>query len=141
MNNKFSLEAKQLGIIALDLVIVAMCVVFVCTAASAVMSFHDAYDRGYKSDSLSYRLRDENYAMLAEMTWRNRMHGMGEDVDLQEYYAVADYYEAAIQYRLCLEAGDADRAEAWLAKMNDAERRLGVFSPEKEKLDQMLGIQ
>lgn len=141
MNNKFSLEAKHLGIIALDLVIVAMCVVFVCTAASAIVSFHDAYDRGYKSDSLSYRLRDENYAMLAEMTWKNRTYGKGEDADSQEYYAVADYYEAAILYHLYLESGDADRTEKWLAKMEDAESRLGVFKAEKQKIDQMLGIQ
>lgn len=141
LKERIRMETRHAGLLILDIAILIMCVVVVSSVISVAVSFHEAYDEGYDSEDLYYSLREEKYAQLADQTSKNRMYGMGEDIDLQEYYAVADYYEAAIQYRLCLEAGDADRAETWLAKMNDAERRLGVFSPEKEKLDQMLGIQ
>lgn len=139
MKNK--IEVKHIGILALDLAILAMCVVFVCSVIAVAVSFHEAYDRGYDSDALYYRLRDEDYTQLAELTWQNRMNGRENDADSQEYYAVADYYEAAVQYRLCRESGDNDGAEDWLKKMTDAESRMGVFAAERENIDRILGIQ
>ena len=139
MKNK--IEVKHIGLLALDLAILALCVVFVCTVITVAVNFHKAYDRGYDSDALYYRLRDGDYARLAELTWQNRMNGRENDADSQEYYAVADYYEAAVQYRLCRETGDNDGADSWLEKMSDAENRMGVFAAEREKIDRILGIQ
>lgn len=147
MNNKFLLkikerirkEARHMGILSLDVAILVMCVVLVYSAFSTARLFYEINDRGYSSAALYYRLQDGNYALLAEMTWTNRMVGKGEDADAQEYYAVADYYEAAMQYRLCQEAQDTDGAARWLEKMKDAESRIGVFAAEIEKIDQMLG--
>lgn len=140
-NNVIRTEVKHLGLLILDLAILVMCVVFICSAITVAVSFHEAYDVGYDSDAMYYRLRDGNYARLAEMTWENRMHGRDDDADSQEYYAVADYYEAAVQYGICREEGDADGAERWLEKMKDAEGRMGVFASEREKIDEILGIQ
>ena len=148
MKNDFSsnrkernhMEAKHLGLLVLDLAILAMCVVFVCSVINVAVRFYEANDLGYDSDALYYRLRDEDYARLAELTWQNRMNGRENDADSQEYYAVADYYEAAVQYRMCKEAGDNDGAGNWLKKMTDAENRMGVFIAEKEKIDQILGL-
>lgn len=138
MKNK--IEVKHIGLLALDLAILVMCVVFVCSVIKVAVSFHETYNRGYDSDALYYRLRDGDYARLAEMTWQNRMNGRENDADSQEYYAVADYYEAAVQYRMCKETGD-NGAENWLEKMTDAENRMGVFAAEREKIDRILGIQ
>lgn len=135
------MDTRHVGILILDLAILVMCIVFVSSIISVAASFHEVYDEGYDSEDLYYSLREEKYAQLASQTCESRIYGKGEDAELQEYYAVADYYEAALQYQLCLEVGDADRAGQWLEKMNDAGSRLGVFSAEKEKIDQMLGIQ
>lgn len=134
-------ERKHLGIRLLDLAIIVMCVVFVRSVILVAVSFYDANDLGHDTNTLYYRLRDQDYARLAESTWRNRMYGRENDVEAQEYYAVADYFEAAIQYRLCREAEDNDGAENWLEKMKDAESRMGVFVSEKEKIDEIIGIQ
>lgn len=138
MKNKVGV--KHIGLLALDFAILAMCVVFVSSVITVAVSFHEVYDRGYDSDTLYYRLRDQDYARLAELTWQNRMNGRENDADSQEYYAVADYYEAAVQYCLCKEAGDTDGVENWLEKMEDAESRMGVFGAERAKIDQILGI-
>lgn len=141
LKERIRMETRHAGILILDLAILVMCIVFVSSMISVAARFHEVYDEGYDSEDLYYSLREEKYAQLAAQTCENRMYGKGEDADSQEYYAVADYYEAAVQYHLCLETGDVDRAEQWLKKMNDAESRLGVFSTEKDKIDQILGIQ
>lgn len=138
---KSKIEVKHIGLLALDLAILVMCVVFVGSVIKVAVSFHEAYDRGYDSDALYYRLRDQDYARLAELTWQNRMNGREDDADSQEYYAVADYYEAAVQYRMCQEAGDNNGAENWLKKMAEAENRMGAFAAEREKIDRILGIE
>lgn len=147
-NNFFSalaerirMEGKHLGILILDIAILVMCVVFVRSVVTAGRSFHEAREEGYDLDILYYRLEEGNYAQLANLTWQNRMYGREDDEDSQEYYAVADYYEAAVQYRICKESGDSGGAADWYGKMADAESRMGVFMAEKEKINRILGIQ
>lgn len=134
-------ETRHMGILFLDLAILVMCAVFVYSIITVAISFYEIHDKGYDSEVLYYRLSDEDYARLADLTWQNRIYGRGNDEDSQKYYAVADYYEAAVQYRMCRELGDADGAENWLKKMTDAAGRMGVLAAEKEKIDQMLGLQ
>lgn len=134
-------ETKHIGILILDLAILIMCIVFVRSIITTVNTFQEAYDEGYDSEILYYRLSEGNYAQLASLVWQNRLYGRENDADSREYYAVADYYEAAVQYRMCKETGDTDGAASWLEKMTDAESRMGLFAAEKVKINQILGIQ
>ena len=138
MREHIKAEAEHVGLLLLDIAIVIMCIVTIGLAWGAGAEFFADSDMGYSEDFLYYITRDGNYTSLAYMTWTNRMNGKGERVDSQEYYAVADYYDAAIQYYICEKAGDAVGAERWLEKMKDAENRMGSFSVEKEKIDRML---
>lgn len=133
-------EKKPLGILLLDIAIMVMFLVFLFMAGTAVFAFWEYQaDRVYQPESLYYRLEDGDYERMAQMVWRNRV--MGEtDEEYAEYYAVADYFEAAVQYRICTETGDSAGAEKWLKKMADAEGRLGIFSGEKEKIRNFLWI-
>ena len=131
-------ESKHIVLLLLDIVIVVMCVVVIGSVWRTVSEFYTVFDRNYTANSFYYRTRDEEYALLADMAWSNRMYGRGEIADFQEYYAVADYYDAAVQYYVCLRAGDTAGAERWLEKMKEAENRMGGFTAEKEKIDRML---
>lgn len=144
MKNKKSLgqrEKKHVGLLILDLAILVMCLVFVLSVAIAVNNLRE-YRKGlyYEANSMHYRLEDGNYAKLAEMTWTNRVSGLADGPEYAEYYAVADYYEAAVRYHMCTETGDSAGAEKWQEKMTDAEGRMGTFAWEKEKIDTLLGI-
>ncbi len=133
-------EKKPLGILLLDIAIMVMFLVFLFMAGTAVAAFREYQaDRVYQPVSLYYRMEDGDYGRMVQMVWQNRV--MGEtDQEYAEYYAVADYFEAAVQYRICTETGDSAGAEKWLEKMADAEGRLGMFSEEKEKIRTCLGI-
>lgn len=147
MKNKISFgerirrETKHIGLLILDLAILVMCLVFVLSVAIAVTNFRE-YRKGlyYEVNSMHYRLEDGNYAKLAEMTWTNRVSGLADSQEYAEYYAVSDYYEAAVRYHICTETGDQAGAEKWSEKMTDAEGRMGTFAWEKEKIDKLLGI-
>ena len=144
MKNKMSLgkrEKKHPGLLILDFAILVMCLVFVLAVTVAVNNFRE-YSESlyYEANSMYYRLEDGNYAKLAEMTWTNRVSGKADGKEFTEYYAVADYYEAAVRYRICTETGDNAGAEKWQEKMTDAEGRMGMFAWEKEKIDSFLGI-
>lgn len=138
MRERVKAEAEHVGLLLLDIAIVIMCIVVIGTAWGAGARLFEDSNAGYSEDFLYYVTRDGNYTSLAYMTWTNRMNGKGEKSNSQEYYAVADYYDAAVQYYMCEKAGDAAGAERWLEKMKDAESRMGDFLAEKEKIDRML---
>ena len=138
VRERIKAEAGHVGILLLDIAIVIMCIVTIGFAWGAGAEFFTDSDIGYSEDFLYYVTRDGNYTSLAYMTWTNRMNGKGEREDSQEYYAIADYYDAAVQYYMCEKAGDAAGAKRWQEKMKDAEGRMGGFLAEKEKIDRML---
>ena len=131
-------ESRHIVLLLLDIAVAVMCVVVFGSVWHMVSEFYIVFDQTYDADALYYRTQDENYALLAEMTWTNRMFGRGEREDSQESYAIADYYDAAVQYYMCQKAGDTTSAERWQEKMEDAESRMGGFKAEKEKIDRML---
>ena len=133
-------EMTHPGILLLDLGIAAACVVLICSLVAVVTEFYESRNWVYEAYSMFYRLEEGNYAELAEMTWNNRMSGKEDDADFQEYYAVADYYEAAVSYCMSRDAKNDEEAEKWQAKMADAVGRMGTFTAEKAKIDEMLGI-
>lgn len=105
MRERIKAESKHIVLLLLDIAVVVMCVVVIGSAWRTGSEFYRIYDQSYDADSLYYRTQDEYYSLLAEMTWSNRIYGRGERADSQEYYAIADYYDAAVQYYVCQKVG------------------------------------
>jgi len=126
--------------LVLDIVIVLLCLALVAAAAFAVSSFRDSFGWAYDADSFYYRLSDGDYGSAVEMYYLNEANKVKADDELRQYYAVAEYFEAASFYKAFRDAGDEGSAERYLARMEDAERRMGVLSFEAGKIDDILGI-
>lgn len=59
---------------------------------------------------------------------------------MKEYYAAAQYFEAASYYKAFSETGDAARAEKYLQKMNETVGEMGEISFVKDNVDTVLEI-
>ncbi len=126
--------------LVLDIVIVLLCFALVGAAAFAISSFHDSFGWAYDADSFYYRLSDGDYGAAVEMYYLNQANNVKADDELRQYYAVAEYFEAASFYKAFSYAGDELRAEKYLAHMDEAESRMGALSFEADKINERLGI-
>lgn len=133
MRERFREESRHIVLLLLDIAVAVMCVIVIGSLWRTVSEFYIILDQNYVANSFYYRIQDENYALLSEMTWSNRMYGRGEKEDFQEYYAIADYYDAAVQYYMCRKEGDTTGAERWQEKMKDAESRMGDLKLKRKK--------
>ena len=67
----------------------------------------------YEEDAnqIWYRIEDGRYADVVSVVERNRGIGVEETPELQECYAIADYYQAASLYKVKMAVGDLEAAE------------------------------
>ena len=124
----------------LDIVIMILCVIFVFVLCFAIMQFREE-DYSYRERSFYYSMESDNYDNIVQMSRTNRMLGKNNGAAYQEYYALADYYEAALYYNIYTKAGDTERAEIRKQAMEDAVRRMGTLSPQKQRIDEILKIE
>lgn len=125
----------------LDGVIAVLVVFFVIIAGSAISElYHDAFYFGNNERRFTYNLENERYSSMVKMYHENVASGHGDDKDLQEYYGVAKYYEAAVDYKLYTEAGELEKAQAEKEKMDEAYEEMGDFQFVREKIHEKLGI-
>lgn len=75
-------------------------------------SFWWNYESGRYADCISYK-------------YENMCGKIRTTDELEQCYAVADYFEAASLYRAALHTGDTDKAEKWLAVMEETYQKLG----------------
>ena len=78
---------------------------------------------------------------MVQMYHRNVALGKGEEKELQEYYAVARYYEAASYYKIYLEKNDEDRRTKEFEKMQEAFSQMGDFSFVRDKIHKVLELE
>ena len=116
---------KSKLILLLDVLIVLLCIALVGSAVFAVSSLRDSLDLAYDADSFYYRLSDGDFAAMVEMYYSNESIGERADEELQQYYAIARFYEAACWYRAYEER---DEAERYRADMQRAEADMGDLS-------------
>lgn len=121
----------------LDIVIMILCLILLFALCFAIMQFReDEYT--YSERSFYYSMCSDNYDNIASMTRTNRAQGKNNQAAYQEYYALADYYEAALYYNIYTKAGDTERAEIRRRAMEDAAGRMGTLSPQKQRIDEIL---
>ncbi|MBQ8278615.1 MAG: hypothetical protein IJZ23_02120 [Roseburia sp.] len=132
-------QSRQPKLLVLDIVIAGLTVFLMIMIGFAVEEASYNYDT-YDEESFYWRMESEEYASMVNMYYINVAEGKGEAKELQEYYGVARYFEAAADYKLYIEAGETDKAQAALADMEDACEQMGDFIIVKEKIDAKLGI-
>lgn len=128
---------KSRGIFLLDVIIAVLSVALVGAAVFAVSGLRDSLDLAYDADSFYYRLSDGDFGTMVEMYYDNESIGAKADEELQQYYAVARFYEAACWYRAYEGRGEAAR---YLADMESAARDMGSLAFLAEEIAEQLKI-
>lgn len=137
-NRENGLSAKAM---ILNVVIVILAFILLVTCVVAIGEIKDNFN-SYQVDesSFAYAMGKESYGDMVRYYYQNCGTGDEEQRNLQEYYGVAKYYEAAFFYKLYVESGDVTRADAQRELMNAAAEQMGDFAFVKDKIDAKLQI-
>ena len=138
--NWIKVQSKQPKLFVLDIIIAGLTVflmVMIGFAVEEATYSHYTYDE----NNFYWRLESEEYASMVNMYYLNVAEGKGDARELQEYYGVAKYFEAATDYKMYLEAGETERANEALADMEEAYVQMGDFSMVKGKIHAKLGLE
>lgn len=125
---------------SLNILIVLLGIVFVAIVFSTIKEFLSLSDNGYSIDSFYARTNEADYAPLPEMYHINEAEQVEANTQLQEYYGVAKYVEAASYYRMYSENKDIQRAETYREKMEQALSQMGVYSSLSDQINTKLGL-
>ena len=129
--------------ILLNIVIVILTIVlFILLGTLAVQTVpHDG--RLYSSETaetLTRYVDRQSYNYLVQARHCNEMLGIFSK-DGNAYtvpYAASDYYEAALNYKGCSQAGDTDGAAKYKERMDKAKDRLGQYTYIADDIDEFL---
>lgn len=91
-------------------------------------------------DSFVYALEGGRYGDLVEYYHRNLVSDVNASETMKECYAIAKYYEAAIDYRLAVQENDTELLEKAQTAMNTAADEMGALSYARDEIHQLLGI-
>ena len=91
-------------------------------------------------DSFLYALEDGRYGDLVEDYHRNLVSDVKPSETMEECYAIAKYYEAAIDYKLAIQKNDSQLQQTAADKMKTAAAEMGALSYAKNEIDNILGI-
>lgn len=133
-------QSRQPKLLILDVIIAGLTVFLMFMIGFAVEEASYSYNV-YNEGSFYWRMESEDYASMVNMYYMNVAEGKGDARELQEYYGVAKYFEAAANYKMYVEAGENERAQEALAKMGEAYEQMGDFSIVKEKIDSKLELE
>lgn len=118
----------------LNLAIILVCVAIFVTAVLDIVGFAEAGDDRIAEEQFRWALEYEDYYRLEEMTRRDTSRSRKKE----EYYALGEYFHEAVMYQAFLTAGDTERAEASLQRMQAAEENMGSFQMVKDKIDEKI---
>ena len=113
--------------------------VLVCTIALCITAIRDdlsVYVRD--EDSLLYNLEMGDYSYLVKSAFDDQITETKPSQAKKECYAVAEYYVAAIDYRLALLKNDSQLQKEAEEAMAEAAEAMGDLSYAKEEIDEFL---
>lgn len=134
------IRKKQSGILskALNLCIVLLtCIITIEIMFVADYTF-DLSNNGKRAIVFLKYIQQQEYEKCLNYYYANEALGVKPDEDLQECYAVAQYYEAAYQYRVYVEQGKNTQADEARKRMEDAASRMGELAPVRDRIDRIL---
>lgn len=89
-------------------------------------------------DSLVFSLQYGQYDDLLRNYHRNEALNVKTTKTMEECYAIARYYEAALDYQLALRAEDPAQQKEAKERMTQSAGEMGDFSYIKEEIDELL---
>ncbi|MCQ2538870.1 MAG: hypothetical protein MJ114_00325 [Acetatifactor sp.] len=138
-NGRAPKPVKRPAAVVLDVLIVIVGIVMALSFLIMFMMFRDTKTLNYKSYSFQSAMTYGEYSRMTRMANTNRMTdsyvGQGE---YEEYYAVADYYEAEFYCVVFEKAGDTQQAAAWAAKRDAAAKKAQFYDMELKKISKRL---
>ncbi len=141
MQNKIRETRQNVIILVMNIAIVVFGIIMVICGFVATSNLLDRFSVPNDERSMYYRLNDGDFGQMVNMYHQNVQAGFGDDRQLQEYYGVAEYYEAASFYKVFLDAGDTARAEREKVKMDAALEKMGGWSIVEQEINKLLGIE
>ena len=91
-------------------------------------------------DSFIYALEDGRYGDLVADYHRNMVSDVKTTETMEECYAIARYYEAAIDYKLAVQENDQELQLILKEKMETAAKEMGALSYAKSEINELLGL-
>ena len=137
---KRTMEKRSPLHVVLDIVIGIMSVLAVGAVIFTINMFAEEWSYSYDAESFYYRLESEDYRDMVEMYYMYETAGVKPDEELQQYYGVAKYFEAASYYKVYHDAEDEEQMAKYLNRMEMAREQMGVLSIAAEDIDDKLGL-
>ena len=91
-------------------------------------------------DSMVYALQDGRYGDLVSDYHRNMAANAKSTETMEECYAIARYYEAAIDYKLAVQENDRELLESSEKIMKESAAQMGSFSFAEKDINHLLGL-
>ena len=128
--------------IVTNLVIVVLAFLIILFTGMGIFEMADEL-RGYtvSEDSLIYTLQDGRYGDLVSDYHRNTAADAKSTETMEECYAIAKYYEAAIDYKLAVQENDSELQQTMREKMETAAKEMGALSYAKKEINELLEIE
>lgn len=124
-------ERKPPVAAVLNIVIAILGVLIVVTGFRTASEFVEISRNEVEESAYVRYLEDENFNAI----WNAYYNDTARTKDKQEYYALAQYYEAHIFYTAFTRVGDMERAERYAERMAEAAEEMGDFIEVKKKID------
>lgn len=141
MRNKDRLQRQNVVILIMNIVIVVLCLLLVCTGAVMVEELRYAFSTYYSEDNMGYNVEYGSYDQLAEQCHMLVAEDEHVSRKVREYIGVAQYFEAAFFYKAYEAVGDAERAAGEKAKMEQAYEEMGSWNIVQKDILGKLGLE
>jgi len=126
----------NVAIVVLSIVLVGVFAAFLGSIKMSETSY------AVSPESMLSNIRTGRYDTLVSY-WKENVasgHDVDSDPNFKEPYAVAEYYDSAFKYRICLETGDKARADELLAIMEEDVEKMGDLVFCVDEIDSIVGI-
>ena len=91
-------------------------------------------------DSMIYALQDGRFGDLVSDYHRNMAAEAKSTETMEECYAIARYYEAAIDYQLAVQENDSELLENSEKIMKESAAQMGALSYAEKEINNLLGF-
>lgn len=122
-------------------IVIVLCAILFLQVITFIKEAAD-YHKVYTVDEsvLLQMLTGRQYDSLVENVYRNEAHGVSVSGDMEQIYAAAYYYEAAMLYHAHRKSGNVRQAEEAYVRMQEYEGQLGEYAFVKEEIREFLGM-
>lgn len=130
-------KSKNLPIIIISL----LTVLLIFNSISFVLHFINTEDPiVYSEESMMWIIQNKDYHTLVSDIKENE-NTPGVNIEkIQEYKAVADYFESVFLQKAYASYGDMENANKYEEKAKSCEEDMGEYAYTKEEIDKMLEI-